>query len=86
MRVKSTVPEWTVGLAPCAVRNRPYTSQGWRPSSAVIQPTVFAMYGRGNASMRIHSMGRARSSRPAHQRSTAASAIAVRMVPSPAMM
>ena len=43
MRVNSAVPPWTVGLAPSLVRRSPYTSHGWRPSSAVIQPAVVAM-------------------------------------------
>ena len=56
-----------MGLAPSRVRIRPYTIQGCRPSSAVIHPAVFAMYGKGNASIRIHSMRPAPEQRAAPQ-------------------
>ena len=56
--VNSALPAEHVGLGRrprCAAARR--SSQGWRPSSAVIQPAVFAMYGNGNASISTQSSG-----------------------------
>jgi hypothetical protein len=84
--VNRAVPECTRGLAPSAVRMRPYTSQGWRPSSAVIQPVVVAMYGNGNASISVQSIGRERASVPRSRQSAATPMTRMNSVPRPAMM
>ena len=41
--VNQPLPADTLLEKPWAVRIRPYTTQGWRPTSAVIQPAVLAM-------------------------------------------
>ena len=56
--VKTTSPGLTRDEPASAVRNRPWTIQGWRPSSAVHHPAVVAMYGKGKASIRTQSIGR----------------------------
>jgi hypothetical protein len=53
-RVNMLLPAETTLEKPFSVRISPYTSQGWRPSSAVIHPAVLAIYGKGAESKRIH--------------------------------
>ncbi len=61
-------------------------SQGCRPISAVIHPAVFAMNGKGSASMITQSHGRAAYRRFLQSSATDTSITAMKMVPSPTMM
>ena len=60
--------------------------QGCRPSSAVHQPAVVAMYGNGDASMSSQSIRRDRCRVPRQRKSAAADITSVRIVPRPTMM
>src|SRR5215472_16971996 len=48
MSENSTWPPVSDGVIASAVRNRPYTTQGWRPTSAVNQPASTATNPVGN--------------------------------------
>ena len=60
--------------------------QGCRPSSAVHQPAVVAMYGNGEESMRIQSIGRDRCRAPRQRKNAAADITDMSIVPRPTMM
>src|SRR5579884_1011849 len=84
--VKIVSPLTTLGEAACAVRIRPYTIQGWRPTSVTAQPASFAMYGKGMASINIHNSHRLSYSRRITSSNTASPIIATKIVPRPTMM
>ena len=85
MSVKSALPTDTWAEWASAVRRMPWMIHGWRPSSAVIQPAVFAMNGKGSASSSAQSTGRAPSRRPRQSRKAASPMSPMKSVPSPAM-
>ena len=82
MLIAYVVPLLTTLLYPSRVRNSPCTSQGCRPSSAVIQPSVLAMYGNGNASIRTQSNAVSDSRRPRHLWTAAYAMRTMNIVPS----
>ena len=62
-------------------------THGCRPSSAVHQPAVVAMYGNGNASISTQSIGRvACEPVPRSSRNAATPITRMKSVPSPTMM
>ena len=84
--VNKALPAETCVDAPSDVRIKPYTSQGWRPSSAVTHPAVLAMKGNGKLNIRIQSIQADRSRALRHSRNAATTMIAMKIVPSPTMM
>ena len=71
---------------PSDVRIKSYSSQGCLPSSAVNQPAVLAMKGKGTASRRIHCIHRAAKSRPPRRSNADTPMMAMKIVPSPTIM
>ena len=53
----------TTGETPSLVRSRPWTIQGWRPTSVAVQPMLMAMMGSGKLQTSTHSIQRAFSRR-----------------------
>src|ERR1700730_5082785 len=66
--VNSVLPECTCVEYPSDTRTSPYTSHGWRPTSAVIHPAVFAMSGNGKLISSSHKAHRVRNSAPRQRR------------------
>src|SRR6476469_8112255 len=62
--VASTCDPVNVGVMASAVRNKPHTTQGWRPTSAVNQPVSTAMNPVGQAKKAHHRNQREVSKRP----------------------
>ena len=61
-------------------------ASNWRPSSAVIQPNVFATNGSGNINMMIHISQFDVYSQPRQSQNTAATITAMKIVPRPTMI
>ena len=64
-------PDDTSGDTASVVRIRPWTTQGWRPTSAAVQPMLMASSDSGMQAMSAHSSQRAFSRRLRMCRSTA---------------
>src|SRR5258708_1956021 len=79
--VKSTLPSERFADDPCTVWSSPKAIQGWRPSSVVNHPAVFAMNGNGSASSRIQSIPRVWKSRRRQSKSAARAIMAMKKVP-----